>query len=254
MSSPRVLVVTWYSPLGAVVERVLGGADVVVPRPDRVLGRRVSADAVIVDVPAGASEAQRECVKTWMVTLVQSGTSALVLCEPDQTLWPEDATEKPSVATRPTDGSARALQLTRPVRGPELRALVSWTLGASVKRDPELDGPSEELLLSGLRVGQLLGLPAREMELVVRALELRDRDEIAARMEVTRSQVDFLASELKRRTKNSLEAVVRQAWLHWVSAVADDEGSGAFAARVRKGSGVVVQGVVGPRDPRATDG
>jgi hypothetical protein len=247
MSSPRVLVVSWYSPLGAVVQRVLGGAHVVVPRPDRVLARRVSANAVIVDVPDGASDVLRARVKAWTIALVEAGTSTLVLCEPGQMLWPDEATEKPSAATRPTDGSARALQLVKPVRGPELRGLVSWTLGVSVKRAAALDGPSEELLLSGLRIGQLLGLPAREMELVVRALELRDRDEIAARMEVTRSQVDFLASELKRRTKTSLEAVVRQAWLQWVTAVADDEGSGAFSARVRKGSGMVVQGVVGPR-------
>lgn len=123
---------------------------------------------------------------------------------------------------------------------------MSWTLGAPVRRDPELDGRSEELLLSGLHIQQMLNLPARELELVMHTLKLRDRDEIAARMEVTRSQVDFLASELKRRTKSSLEAVVRQAWLHWASAIADDEGSGTFTARVREDSGAVVQGVEGP--------
>lgn len=244
MSSPRVLVLTWHSPAGAVLERVFGGARVTVPRANRAMTRPFSADAVVVDVAAGASSEQRAHVRSWVEARVRAGTSALVLCERDELLWPSEITEAPYLAKRP---SAPVVQMAKPSRGPELRGILSWTLGTAVTRDPGLDGRSEELMLCALRVAQRLGLTAREMDLVVRALELRDRDEIAARMGVSRAQVDALARRVAARSTTSLEGVVRQAWLDWVDSVADDEGSGQFGARSRKGSGEVVQGLLGLR-------
>jgi hypothetical protein len=239
MSSPRVLVVTWYSPVGAALRRVLGGARVTLRRPEQALAHRVSADVVLVDLPRGASEALREQVKAWTHELVAWGTSALVLCEPDDRVWPKDQTV--AVHLKGPCGSPQTMQLEKPVRGPELRGMLGWMVGGMVKRDPELDGRSEELLLCGLNMAQRFGLSRREMELLVRALELRGRDEIAERMGVKRSQVDALARGVAERSSTSLESVVRQAWLEWANAVADDEGSGSLDARTRKGSGEVVQ-------------
>jgi hypothetical protein len=239
MSSPRVLVVTWYSPAGAVYERVLGGAQVTVARPDRAMLRRVSADVVLVDVARDASEALREQVKAWTADLVRSGTSALVLCDPDARVWPKEETAAAEV--QGPCGSPQTLQLVKPVRGPELRGMLGWMAGTMVKRDPRLEGRAEELLLCGLNMAQRLGLSKREMELLVGALELRGRDEIAERMGVKRSQVDALARGVAERSSTSLESVVRQAWLEWANVVADDEGSGSLDARTRRGSGEVVQ-------------
>lgn len=244
MSSPRVLVVTWYSPAGAVFERVLGGAQVTLARPDRAMLRRVSADVVLVDVARDASEALREQVKTWTSELVRSGTSALVLCDPNARVWPKEETA--AAEMQGPCGSPQTLQLEKPVRGPELRGMLGWMVGMMVKRDPTLEGRAEELLLCGLNVAQRFGLSKREMELLVQALELRGRDEIAERMGVKRSQVDALARGVAERSSTSLESVVRQAWLEWANAVADDEGSGALDARTRKGSGEVVQGADDP--------
>jgi hypothetical protein len=178
-------------------------------------------------------------VKAWTHELVAWGTSALVLCEPDDRVWPKDQTV--AVHLKGPCGSPQTMQLEKPVRGPELRGMLGWMVGGMVKRDPELDGRSEELLLCGLNMAQRFGLSRREMELLVRALELRGRDEIAERMGVKRSQVDALARGVAERSSTSLESVVRQAWLEWANAVADDEGSGSLDARTRKGSGEVVQ-------------
>ncbi|MCU0672777.1 MAG: hypothetical protein MUE69_08280 [Myxococcota bacterium] len=239
MSSPRVLVVTWYSPAGPVFERVLGGAQVTLARPDRAMLRRVSADVVLVDVARDAPEALREQVKAWTGELVRSGTSALVLCDPNARVWPKEETA--AAEMHGPCGSPQTMQLEKPVRGPELRGMLGWMVGAMVKRDPELEGRAEELLLCGLHMAQQFGLSKREMELLVGALELRGRDEIAERMGVKRSQVDALARGVAERSSTSLESVVRQAWLEWANAVADDEGSGSLDARTRKGSGEVVQ-------------
>lgn len=240
MSSPRVLVVTWYSPVGAALRRVLGGAEVTLRRPEQALAHRVSTDVVVVDLPRGASEALRAQVKAWTTELVSSGTSALVLCEPDDRVWPKDQTV--AVHTQAPIGSPQALQIPKPARGPELRGMVGWVLGAMVKRDPELDGRSEELMLCGLNMAQRFDFSKREMELLVRALELRGRDEIAERMGVKRRQVDALALGVAERSSMSLESLVREAWLEWANVVADDDGSGSMEARERKGSGELVRG------------
>lgn len=250
-SFPSLLLVTWYSPGRDVLQRVLGGVQVTTRRPDRAIPHRVSEDAVVVDLPADAVESLRTRVREWTVALVRSGTSVVVLCECNEMLWAREATEAPRAATRPRDGSARALQMSKPVRGPELRGMLSWAIGRPVTRDPKLDGRTEELLMCGVRVGQRLGLSVREMELLICSLELRNRDEISARMGVTRGAVDALAQRVAKRSSMPLEVLVRHAWLEWAAAIADDEGSGEFRARARKGSDQMVQGVEGERERRS---
>ncbi|MCA9613941.1 MAG: hypothetical protein KC586_14390 [Myxococcales bacterium] len=244
MSSPRLLFLSSYKASHDVMKRVLGGAALTTRRPGPVIGRRVNYDAVVLDLTGPVSDELAAQIRGWAKALVQTGTSLDVLSERDQMPWSSDATELARASMRPVDGTPRIVQMAKPVRGPELRGMLSWCLGRAVTRSTTLDGRTEEMLTCGLRVGERFELTDRELEVVVAAFEHRDREAIAAQMRITKRTVDEYAARLFSRTAMSLDQLVRQAWLDWMDAIGDDEGSGRFGARSRKGSGEVVQGVV----------
>lgn len=244
MSAPRLLVVSNYRPAAEVLGRMLGGVVVTCRRHERAVGRRVVADAVVLDVAKGSPESFEE-LRAWARELAAAGVVVVALAEASAPLWEREETQPAELAVRLGEDRPRALQLLKPFRGPELRGLLSLSLDALVSRARDLSGRDEEMLSCALRVGERFDLSDRELAVVVASLELREREAIAERLGMKKGTVDEHAARIAARTGMPLDTLVRQAWLDWVDAIADDDGSGQFGARARKGSGEVVRAVVG---------
>lgn len=220
--------------------RVLGGARVSCREPGSSVGRRVGFEAVVMLMPPDATEQRCDEVRAWARLLVGVGTSVVVLCERDGRLWPQEWTNASTLASRSDDGSPQIVQMAKPVRGAELRSALTWLLGSPVTRDPSLGGRAEELMVCALHVAERHRLSDRDFTVVQVALEVRERDLIAQRLGLQKRSVDEYAARIAERAKMSLDSLVRQAWLEWIDAVADDEGSGLYGMRARKASGQVV--------------